>query len=141
LEDAGIFALVLELLPEDVAAGITEALSIPTIGIGAGMHCDGQVLVLHDLLGITSKIHPRFVKQYATVGEIIRKATEQYAQEVRAGQFPGPEHVFPPEERLTPTLVETVAKTDSTVLLLGETGTGNCPELQREPRPKVGMRS
>lgn len=100
LEDAGAFALVLELMPEDIAAGITAALSIPTLGIGAGMYCDGQVLVLHDMLGISSKIHPRFVKRYANVGEAIRNATERYAKEVRAGQFPGREHIFPPAQRL-----------------------------------------
>lgn len=100
LESAGAFALVLELTQEDVAAAVTETVSIPTIGIGAGKRCDGQVLVLHDLLGITSRISPRFVKQYAQVGKVIREATEQYAREVRTGQFPGLEHSFGPREQV-----------------------------------------
>ncbi len=88
LEDAGIFSLVLECIPADLAARITETLSIPTIGIGAGPHCDGQVLVLHDLLGIEGSVRPRFVKQYAHLSETIRSAVAQYAQEVRQEQFP-----------------------------------------------------
>jgi len=73
---------VLELTREDVAAAVTETVSVPTIGIGAMEHCDGQVLVLHDLLGFTSRISPSFVKQYAQVGQVIREATEQYAREL-----------------------------------------------------------
>lgn len=98
LEQAGAFAIVLECIPEDVAARITESIAIPTIGIGAGVHCDGQVLVLHDMLGITGKVRPRFVKQYAQVGETIRRAVEQYGADVRAASFPGPEHSFAAEE-------------------------------------------
>lgn len=98
LEDAGAFLIVLECIPEDLAAKITAHLSIPTVGIGAGVHCDGQVLVLHDLLGIAGKVKPRFVKQYAQLGETIRQAVEQYAREVREGKFPGPEHSFLSEE-------------------------------------------
>jgi 3-methyl-2-oxobutanoate hydroxymethyltransferase len=104
LEAAGICALVLELVPEDVAARITKSLSVPTIGIGAGIHCDGQVLVLHDLLGITSHIrsqalgpgihHPRFVKEFAQLGDSIPKAVEQFGREVREETFPTPEHTF-----------------------------------------------
>jgi 3-methyl-2-oxobutanoate hydroxymethyltransferase len=98
LEEAGVFAIVLECIPEDVAARITGAIGIPTIGIGAGRHCDGQVLVLHDLLGISGRIHPpRFVKQYAQVGESIRQAVESYAKEVRDETFPAVEHSFPSE--------------------------------------------
>jgi 3-methyl-2-oxobutanoate hydroxymethyltransferase len=94
LEEAGAFCLALECIPEDVAATITSALSIPTIGIGAGVHCDGQVLVLHDLLGITGRVHPRFVKQYAQVGDTIRQAVEQFARDVREERFPAAEHSF-----------------------------------------------
>ena len=98
LQAAGAFSIVLECIPEDLAAKITANISIPTVGIGAGVHCDGQVLVLHDLLGIAGKVKPRFVKQYAQVGETIRQAVEQYAREVREGKFPGPEHTFFSEE-------------------------------------------
>jgi 3-methyl-2-oxobutanoate hydroxymethyltransferase len=99
LEQAGVFAIVLECIPEDVAARITKTVAVPTIGIGAGVNCDGQVLVLHDLLGISGKIHtPRFVKQYAQVGATIRQAVEHYAQEVRAKTFPAEEHSFHSEE-------------------------------------------
>ena len=103
LEEAGIFCLVLECIPEDVAARISDALTIPTVGIGAGARCDGQVLVLHDLLGITSQlkspsgepIHPPwFVKEYSQVGETIREAVTQYSNEVRTGAFPAAEHSF-----------------------------------------------
>jgi len=111
LEDAGIFCLVLECIPEEVAAKITDALAIPTIGIGAGAHCDGQVLVLHDLLGITGQlknpagepIHPpRFAKEYAQVGEAMRAAVKQYSTEVRSGAFPAREHSFRAEEGVAP---------------------------------------
>jgi len=98
LEHARAFCIVLECIPADLAAKITASLSIPTVGIGAGVHCDGQVLVLHDMLGITGKVRPRFVKQYARLGETIRKAVEQYAEEVRQESFPGPEHSFVSEE-------------------------------------------
>jgi 3-methyl-2-oxobutanoate hydroxymethyltransferase len=94
LEQAGAFGMVLEFIPQDLAARVTEAVSIPTIGIGAGVHCDGQVLVLHDMLGIEGKFKPRFVKQYARLGEAIRKAVEQYTEEVRQEKFPAPEHSF-----------------------------------------------
>jgi 3-methyl-2-oxobutanoate hydroxymethyltransferase len=104
LEDAGAFAIVLECIPEEVAAKITSSLTIPTFGIGAGVHCDGQVLVFHDLLGYSgieqqARLHPRFVKQYANVGDIIRGAVRQYAKEVREQSYPGPEHSFHSEEK------------------------------------------
>ena len=73
-----------------------------SISAVAGVHCDGQVLVLHDLLGIAGNVQPRFVKQYAQVGTVIREAVEDYAREVREGKFPGPEHSFAPEERAVP---------------------------------------
>jgi 3-methyl-2-oxobutanoate hydroxymethyltransferase len=98
LEDSGAFCIVLELVPEDVAARITASVSVPTIGIGAGVHCDGQVLVLHDLLGIGGKVHPRFVKRYAQVGDTIREAVSQYAREVREEKFPAAEHSFVSDE-------------------------------------------
>lgn len=98
LEMAGAFCIVLECIPEDLAARITGSISIPTIGIGAGVHCDGQVLVLHDMLGIAGKVRPRFVKQYARLGEAIRKAVEQYSEEVRQEKFPTPEHSFSSDE-------------------------------------------
>jgi 3-methyl-2-oxobutanoate hydroxymethyltransferase len=104
LEDAGAFAIVLECIPEDVAARITSRLTIPTIGIGAGVHCDGQVLVFHDILGYNgieqqARPRPRFVKQYVNVADIIRGAVQQYAAEVRDESFPGPEHSFHIDEK------------------------------------------
>jgi 3-methyl-2-oxobutanoate hydroxymethyltransferase len=94
LEDAGCCSLVLEAVPAPVAARITAELSIPTIGIGAGPDCDGQVLVYHDLLGLTEGHLPRFVKRYANLSREIRDALETYAAEVRSGAFPGEEHAY-----------------------------------------------
>ena len=94
LEAAGCVALVLEAVPAPVATEITRRLSIPTIGIGAGAECDGQVLVYHDLLGLTEGHLPRFVKRYANLSREIRDALEAYAAEVRSGAFPGPEHSY-----------------------------------------------
>ena len=88
LEQAGCFSLVLEMVPSELAAIITERLSIPTIGIGAGPHCDGQVLVFHDLLGLYDGHTPRFVRQYAHVGETMQNAIGQYLADVREGRFP-----------------------------------------------------
>jgi 3-methyl-2-oxobutanoate hydroxymethyltransferase len=101
LEDAGAMSIVLEAIPAPVAARITAELSIPTIGIGAGPDCDGQVLVYHDLLGLTEGHLPRFVKRYANLSREIRDALEAYAAEVRSGAFPGEEHTYemPSEER------------------------------------------
>src|SRR3954462_4971162 len=100
LEEAGCFAVVLEALPAPVAAEITSRLTVPTIGIGAGPDCDGQVLVYHDLLGLTEGHLPRFVKRYANLSREIRDALEAYAAEVRSGAFPGEEHAYEmaPEE-------------------------------------------
>jgi len=95
LEAAGCFAVVLEAVPAPVAARITGALHIPTIGIGAGASCDGQVLVWHDLLGISTGHLPRFVKQYARIGEAIEAALRAYVADVRAGAFPAVEHTYP----------------------------------------------
>ena len=94
LENAGCVALVLEAVPAPVAAEITTQLTIPTIGIGAGASCDGQVLVYHDLLGLTEGHLPRFVKRYANLSREIRDALETYASEVRSGAFPGSEHTY-----------------------------------------------
>jgi 3-methyl-2-oxobutanoate hydroxymethyltransferase len=101
LEAAGCFAVVLEAVPVPVAARITEALTVPTVGIGAGPDCDGQVLVYHDLLGLTEGRAPRFVKRYANLAGEIRGALETYAAEVRNGVYPAPEHTYAmPEEEL-----------------------------------------
>ena len=100
LEAAGCFSIVLEAVPSVVAARITETLTIPTIGIGAGASCDGQVLVYHDLLGLSEGHLPRFVKRYANLSREIRDALEAYVADVRAGTFPDDEHTYamPAEE-------------------------------------------
>jgi len=101
LEQAGCFSLVLEAVPAAVAARITEDLTIPTIGIGSGRDCDGQVLVYHDLLGLYQGKKPRFVKRYAELATEIRDAIERYAADVRSGAFPGDEHTYSiPEDEL-----------------------------------------
>lgn len=92
LQEAGAFSVVLEAVPADLAREISESLTIPTIGIGAGPHCDGQVLVVNDLLGIYEKFTPRFVKKYAELGTSMKQAFKEYIDEVKAGTFPGPEH-------------------------------------------------
>jgi 3-methyl-2-oxobutanoate hydroxymethyltransferase len=94
LEAAGCFSIVLEAIPAPVAARITAELSVPTIGIGAGAACDGQVLVYHDLLGLSEGHLPRFVKRYANLSREIRDALEAYAADVRAGTFPDQEHTY-----------------------------------------------
>jgi 3-methyl-2-oxobutanoate hydroxymethyltransferase len=94
LEDAGCFSLVLEAVPAPVAARISEQLTIPTIGIGSGPDCDGQVLVLHDLLGLYDGGSPRFAKRYAEIGAEIQSALERFAREVRSGVFPEEEHTY-----------------------------------------------
>jgi 3-methyl-2-oxobutanoate hydroxymethyltransferase len=94
LQQAGAFSLVLEGVPSDLATRITKAVRIPTIGIGAGAGTDGQVLVFHDMLGLTTGKAPKFVKRYANLAEQIAKAAQQFAQEVGSGAFPGPEHGY-----------------------------------------------
>ncbi|MEY4479942.1 MAG: 3-methyl-2-oxobutanoate hydroxymethyltransferase [Bacillota bacterium] len=94
LEKAGAFAIVLEMVPEELALLITEKVSIPTIGIGAGRGCDGQVLVYHDLLQYASPIAPKFVKTYANIGEQVVEGIQQYVNEVKTRAFPGEEHVY-----------------------------------------------
>lgn len=92
LEEVGCFAIVVECVPDLVAQEITRRLRIPTIGIGSGPWCDGQVLVTYDLIGLFERFTPRFVKRYAETASIIRRAAAAYVQDVKAGVFPGPEH-------------------------------------------------
>jgi 3-methyl-2-oxobutanoate hydroxymethyltransferase len=95
LEAAGCYAIVLEAIPQELAAEVTQLLKIPTIGIGAGLACDGQILVLYDLLGLDPHGHkPKFVKKFANLGEQALAALSQYKDDVRAATFPGPEHVY-----------------------------------------------
>ena len=94
LEEAGAFSLVLECIPEKLAADITRSLSIPTIGIGAGVYCDGQVLVINDMLGMYERMTPKFVKKYANLNIDIRNAVKRYIQDVKTSTFPDPEHSF-----------------------------------------------
>jgi 3-methyl-2-oxobutanoate hydroxymethyltransferase len=96
LEAAGAFAVVLEGIPARLAAEVTRAVAIPTIGIGAGPSCDGQVLVVHDMLGLTTGRQPKFVKQYAQLGQAVTEAAKTYAREVEEGIFPGAEHSYGP---------------------------------------------
>jgi 3-methyl-2-oxobutanoate hydroxymethyltransferase len=95
LDKAGVFAIVLECVPRDLAARITASVSVPTIGIGAGAACDGQVLVTHDLLGIATSVSPSFAKRYAEVGASMLTAFTAYRDDVADGRFPGVEHSFP----------------------------------------------
>jgi len=94
MEAAGAFSVVMEMVPGDVAAEITKTLSIPTIGIGAGVDCDAQVLVWQDMAGLRTGRMPRFVKQYADLHSVLLRAAQEYAADVAAGTFPGPEHTF-----------------------------------------------
>jgi 3-methyl-2-oxobutanoate hydroxymethyltransferase len=94
VENAGAFSLVVESVPADVGTMITSAVSIPTIGIGAGADCDGQVLVFHDMLGLYPDFKPKFAKRYADLGLQVKSAMEAYCKEVREGSFPAAEHMF-----------------------------------------------
>jgi 3-methyl-2-oxobutanoate hydroxymethyltransferase len=94
LQDAGAFALVLEAIPAELARRVTERLEVPTIGIGAGPHCDGQVLVWQDMAGLTPGRLPRYVKRYADLGGILEAAARAFAEEVRTGTFPADEHSY-----------------------------------------------
>ena len=114
LEDAGCFSLVLEAVPAPVAARIGERLTIPTIGIGSGPDCDGQVLVLHDVLGVYDGRSPRFARRYADLATQIREALESFAGEVRSGAFPTEEHTYAmPEEELAEFLGATGSRAGS----------------------------
>ena len=112
LEAAGVYAIVLEAIPADIAREITEQLSIPTIGIGAGTACDGQVLVSYDMLGMDETFKPRFVRRFATLGATIKEAVGQYVNEVRASTFPSDAESFAVNEKQAPQspLYSTVAK-------------------------------
>jgi len=94
VEDAGAFSLLMEAIPMKVAKQITKELSIPTIGIGAGPHCDGQILVLHDVIGLFERFVPKFIKQYANVNKEVSKAIKSYKKEVETGKFPSRGHSF-----------------------------------------------
>lgn len=94
VEEAGAFAVVLECVPAKLAKKISESISIPTIGIGAGAECDGQVLVYQDMLAMYSDFKPKFVKQYAQIGSVMKEAFRQYIDEVKSGAFPSEEHTF-----------------------------------------------
>jgi 3-methyl-2-oxobutanoate hydroxymethyltransferase len=94
LDKAGVFSLVLEGIPSDLAARITEAVSAPTIGIGAGPHCDGQVLVINDLLGLGFGTYPKFAKPYADLRSVITQAVRAFEEDVRAGRFPDEAHSY-----------------------------------------------
>jgi 3-methyl-2-oxobutanoate hydroxymethyltransferase len=94
VEEAGAFSIVLEAIPSALAKEITESVSIPTIGIGAGVDCDGQVLVMHDILGLSFGKRPKFVKEYANLKETVEKAVREYVDEVHAKKFPASEHMY-----------------------------------------------
>jgi 3-methyl-2-oxobutanoate hydroxymethyltransferase len=94
LQEAGAFSLVIECVPEELGKLITEKVKIPTIGIGAGKYCDGQVLVFHDMVGLFEKFLPKFVKRYANLGEEVLKALQEFKNEVKEGKFPSDEFVF-----------------------------------------------
>ncbi len=94
LEDAGVFSMILEGIPEQLGTLVTEAVGVPTVGIGAGVHCDGQILVWHDLLGLGGGTYPKFVKPYADLGRAADAALREYAREVRASRFPGAEQTY-----------------------------------------------
>jgi 3-methyl-2-oxobutanoate hydroxymethyltransferase len=94
LADAGVFALVLELVPAPVAERVTAAVGIPTIGIGSGPACDGQVLVLHDMLGLNERFKAKFLKRYAQLADDVRAAVRAYADDVRAARYPDADHSF-----------------------------------------------
>ncbi len=94
LEEAGVFGIVLEMVTEEAAKLVTENVSVPTIGIGSGRYCDGQVLVLHDILGLYPRFAPKFAKRYADLATNVKDALTRYTDEVRSGAFPEPQHVF-----------------------------------------------
>jgi 3-methyl-2-oxobutanoate hydroxymethyltransferase len=94
LQDAGVFCVVLEMIPAALAEQVTKTLRVPTIGIGAGAGCDGQVLVMHDLLGFDADFNPKFLKKYANFNESIAKALRDYDRDVKTGKFPAAQHSF-----------------------------------------------
>ena len=98
LEESGVFSIVFEMVTSDVAKIITKSLNVPTIGIGSGINCDGQVLVVHDMLGMFEKIKPKFAKRYLNLSEEIRNAINSYVKDVKEEKFPGQEHTFSMEK-------------------------------------------
>ncbi len=110
LQEAGVFSIVLESVPERLAALITQQVEVPTIGIGAGAGCDGQVLVFHDVLGLFDRFTPRFVKQYANLHAVIAEALAAYNDDVRGRRFPGPEHTVTMKEEEWAALEAMLAK-------------------------------
>ncbi|MEC8052923.1 MAG: 3-methyl-2-oxobutanoate hydroxymethyltransferase [Myxococcota bacterium] len=116
---AGIYSLVLEGIPADLAETITAEVDVPTIGIGAGPKCDGQVLVCYDFLGINMGFKPKFLKTFADLGQEIQNATQQYISEVRDGTFPGPEHSFKSSKRLRVVGDEQTSSQDDNLILYG----------------------
>jgi len=110
LEEAGIFALVLECIPAPLGQLVSECLRIPTIGIGAGAGCDGEVQVLHDILGLCPGFHPKHAKLYANLAQEITQAVTRYAEEVRARQFPAPEHSYGMDPDLVQTLRDRIRR-------------------------------
>jgi len=110
MEKAGCFAIVLEAIPDRVAQLITERLHIPTIGIGAGPHCDGQNLVLHDMVGLFDRFTPKFVKRYANCWDVISKALTDFQEDVHKGTFPAAEHSFTMKEEEYQALLQHLAK-------------------------------
>ncbi|MDQ3704526.1 MAG: 3-methyl-2-oxobutanoate hydroxymethyltransferase [Chloroflexota bacterium] len=110
LEEAGVFAIVLETVPASLAAVISRRLSVPTIGIGAGVGCDGQVQIVHDLLGWYPDFTPKHARKYANLSDTLPQAFKQYIQDVRAGTFPSEEHSFPMDESLLDGLEEAISE-------------------------------
>ncbi|NPV70709.1 MAG: 3-methyl-2-oxobutanoate hydroxymethyltransferase [Firmicutes bacterium] len=110
LEDAGVFSMVLEAVPTPVARIITERVKVPTIGIGAGPHCDGQVLVFHDMMGLFQRFLPKFVKQYVNLAPQIVEGLNQYSTEVAGGAFPAKEHTFSMKDEEVNALIEELKK-------------------------------
>ena len=110
LEDAGAFALILEAIPKEVAKIITEKVKIPTIGIGGGIHCDGQVLVLHDAIGLFKRFTPKFVKVYADMYTIQVNAIKEYISDVQTRKFPADEHSFTMKDELVEQLRRAIEK-------------------------------
>ncbi len=100
LEDAGVFSIVLEGIPYKLAKIVTESVSVPTIGIGAGKYCDGQILVYQDMLGLFSNLKPKFVKSYGNAGEVVKKAFKDYISEVKSGIFPDEKYSFKVDDRV-----------------------------------------
>jgi len=106
LEEAGVFSVVLECMPWQLAKMITERVEVPTIGIGAGPYCDGQVLVIHDLLGLSGEFAPKFVKKYAQLESVVMKALANFKEEVKSGKFPSLEHSYEMKEEELKKLVK-----------------------------------